>query len=102
MTVHQRFGSDLRLNLHLHGLFLDGAYGEDEHGQRRFFTAPAPSPNEVEQVLGRILRRARALLSSAEEDVAEEELALLQTCAASAGTRGSERCRPGEEPGSGS
>ncbi len=100
VTVHQRFGSDLRLNL-LHGLFLDGAYGDDLRGRRRFFTAPAPSPNEVEQLLGRILGGARTLLSSAEEDVADEELALLQTCAASAGTQGSERCGPGEEPGLG-
>jgi len=37
--VIQRFGSDLRLNVHLHALFLDGTFGADGV----FFTAPAPS-----------------------------------------------------------
>lgn len=32
VVVIQRFSSDLRLNLHLHGLALDGAYGQDERG----------------------------------------------------------------------
>src|SRR5690606_5553295 len=36
VVIVQRFSSDLRLNLHLHGLSLDGAYGEDARGVRRF------------------------------------------------------------------
>ena len=37
--VIQRFGSDLRLNVHLHALFLDGASGDDD----AFSTSPASS-----------------------------------------------------------
>jgi len=55
----QRFSSDLRTNLHFHLLALDGAYGSDARGQRRFETAPAPSPADVEAVLHDLLPRAR-------------------------------------------
>ncbi len=55
----QRFGSDLRLNVHLHALFLDGAFGDDD-----FFTALAPRPREVEAILGRLVARAEQLLEA--------------------------------------
>ncbi len=58
--VIERFGSDLRLNVHLHALFLDGASGDDD----AFFTAPAPSPREVEAILARIVARANELLEA--------------------------------------
>jgi hypothetical protein len=74
----QRFGSDLRLNLHYHVLFLDGAYGSDERGQRKFFTAPAPSPAQVAQVLAKIVRRASARLTE-HEPLEDDELALAQS-----------------------
>lgn len=48
---------------------LDGAYGEDG----AFFTAPAPSPEEVEQILARIVRRSLALLSQRDEDEPDQE-----------------------------
>jgi len=44
VTVLQRFGSDLRTNLHFHGLYLDGAYGEDEHGRRPSSPPPRRAP----------------------------------------------------------
>jgi hypothetical protein len=61
--VMQRFGSDLRLNVHLHALFLDGTFGEDG----AFFTAPAPSPKEVEQILASIVARANELLEERQD-----------------------------------
>jgi hypothetical protein len=97
VTVMQRFGSDLRLNLHLHGLFVDGAYGERDRVERRLFRAPAPSPADVEKVLARIVRRVAALLQAREEPLRdEEELALAQTCLVSNGTRGSDTHAPGD------
>jgi hypothetical protein len=71
-------GSDLRTILHFHVSSLDGAYGEDEFGRRRFFIAPAPSPAEVEHVLARIVRRAAAYLAErdAEPPDDDEPLAL--------------------------
>jgi hypothetical protein len=92
----QRFGSDLRLNLHLHGMFLDGAYGEDEHGLRRFARAKGPSAAEVEAVLTQIVTRARAWLAERDGDppLDDDELALAQNHAAASRASGADEHRP--------
>ncbi len=95
VTVMQRFGSDLRANLHFHSLAPDGAYGEDANGQRRFFTAPAPSPAEVEEILARIVRRAHALLAERDGSALDDdELALAETLAAASRAHGAEAHAP--------
>jgi hypothetical protein len=97
VTVMQRFGSDLRTNLHFHELAPDGAYGVDARGRRRFFTAPAPTPAEVERVLARIVRRARARLAALDGDGAaldEDELALAQTLERASRSGGAEAHAP--------
>jgi hypothetical protein len=43
----QRFSSDLWTDLHFHLVSLDDALGTDAHGQRRFETAPSPSPDDA-------------------------------------------------------
>lgn len=100
ITVLQRFGSDLRTNLHFHILSLDGAYGEDARGARDFFRAPAPSPAEVEEILAEIVQRAMALLDEREEDepLQDESLGLAQTLEASARSRGAATHRPDDAP----
>ena len=62
VAVIQRFGGGARLNPHLHTAHLDGAYGIDASGVERFFTAPAPSAEEVEEILTRIVARVSAVL----------------------------------------
>jgi hypothetical protein len=47
VTLIQRFGSALNLNIHFHMLFLDGVYAEDRHGVFRFFRVKAPSHAEL-------------------------------------------------------
>jgi hypothetical protein len=47
VTLIQRFGSALNLNIHFHMLFLDGVYAEDRHGVSRFFRVKAPSHAEL-------------------------------------------------------
>jgi len=47
VTLIQRFGSALNLNIHFHMLFLDGVYAQDRHGIRRFFHVKAPSHSEL-------------------------------------------------------
>ncbi len=96
VVVMQRFGSDLRTNLHLHGLFLDGAYGEDERGARRFARAAAPSPADVGAVLARIVLEARAWLEERDGEGAldDDELALAQSHHASCRPSGAEAHRP--------
>lgn len=93
----QRFGSDLRLNLHFHALFLDGAYGRDARGREVFFTAPAPTPAEVEAILARIAPRVTALLEAREgslDDVDEHERSLAQACGLAATSRGTTKHAP--------
>ena len=61
VTLIQRFGSALNLNVHLHMLFLDGAYtfrerGADSHRARR------PSNAQLDQLLETLSRRIVRLL----------------------------------------
>ena len=43
VTLIQRFGSALNLNLHFHLLFLDSVHAEDADGKPRFHRVRAPS-----------------------------------------------------------
>jgi Putative transposase len=58
VTVIQRANSDLRLNPHLHTIFLDGVYSPDSDGKGQMFHhAPAPTQDEVEALVGRVSMR---------------------------------------------
>jgi hypothetical protein len=61
VTLIQRFGSALNLNIHFHMLFLDGVYvdGADE---TRFRWVKAPSSGELTQLAYRIARRVGRFL----------------------------------------
>lgn len=61
MTLIQRFGSALNLNIHLHMLFLDGAYSFDR-ARPRFHRAPRPTPAELVRLLHTISTRVARLL----------------------------------------
>ena len=57
-TVIQRANSDLRLNPHLHTIFLDGLYSPDGKGKGQVFhPAPAPTQDEIEALVGRASKR---------------------------------------------
>lgn len=45
VTLIQRFGSALNLNIHFHMLFLDGVYVIDEVGQAVFRPVPLREPS---------------------------------------------------------
>jgi hypothetical protein len=95
VTVIQRFGSDLAINVHLHIVSLDGAYGTDSRGNVRFFRALAPSPSDVETVLRRIIERANELLCASErEHLEEDELALAQSYAQCVGRSATQAYSP--------
>ncbi len=96
----QRFGSDLRLNVHLHAQFLDGAYGIDRSGREVFFAAPAPSPEEVEAILSRIVARAAVLLDDRGHDlgdVDENDRSLAQAYGAATTSRGTAKHAPDDD-----
>jgi hypothetical protein len=56
VTLNQRFGSALNLNVHLHMLVLDGVYA-NENGKLRFHTLPAPSISTLQHLLDVIVVR---------------------------------------------
>ena len=63
VTVIQRFGSGLQLNLHFHTLVLDGVFSETRPGQLTFHPAPPPSDADVAHVLATVRARVGRLLA---------------------------------------
>ncbi len=61
VTLIQRFGSALNLNIHFHMLSLDGVYSFDD-GRTKFHRAPRPTASELAQLLHRIGVRVVRLL----------------------------------------
>jgi hypothetical protein len=63
VTIIQRFGGGLNLNVHFHTLVLDGVFTETATGVLRFHPAPPPSDEEVARLLATIRTRVRRLLA---------------------------------------
>jgi hypothetical protein len=64
ITVVQRAGSSLNVNVHFHCLVLDGVYSRDpRHGILAFHRTPDPSQAEMEGLVTTIAQRAEAWLS---------------------------------------
>jgi hypothetical protein len=57
VTLIQRFGSSLNLNIHVHMLFLDGVYIEDNYGTSRFRRIKAPTSDELSRLTQTIAHR---------------------------------------------
>ena len=63
VTLIQRFGGSINLNVHFHQLFIDGAYeldANDEPGH--FHRTPAPTTKELDEVLKQIITKITKLL----------------------------------------
>jgi hypothetical protein len=63
VTLIQRFGSAANLNIHLHGLVLDGVYCTSSEGEPVFHPAPAPSIEQLQALLDKIIKRILKLLT---------------------------------------
>jgi len=57
VTLIQRFGSALNLNIHYHMLFLDGAYAEQAEGKLRFHPVKAPTQAELARLTNTLAHR---------------------------------------------
>jgi Putative transposase/Transposase zinc-binding domain len=69
VTVIQRFGGGLQLNVHFHSLVLDGVFAEGADGTLAFHPAEPPSAAEVARLLATVYRRVRRLLARRGLDV---------------------------------
>ena len=63
VTVIQRFGGALNLNVHFHTLAVDGVFVREPDGSLRFVATKAPTNGEVEALLGLIRKRVLRLLA---------------------------------------
>ena len=63
VSVLQRFGGAVNLNIHVHALVLDGVWARTGCGSPHFHAAPAPSPTDMAEVLATIVPRVRALVA---------------------------------------
>jgi hypothetical protein len=63
VTVIQRFGGGLQLNVHFHSLFLDGVFAERPDNVLEFHPADPPTDEEVARVLATIHGRVGRLLT---------------------------------------
>jgi hypothetical protein len=72
VTLIQRFGSAANLNIHIHGLVLDGVYCTSAEGAPVFRPAPALTGEELQALLGKIITRVLRLLTR-EGHLVEEE-----------------------------
>ena len=73
VTVVQRFGSSLNLNVHFHSLVAEGVWVDGEEGPR--FVAVRVGPDDVEWVVRRVHRMVSRLLGRAgllDEDVEDQ------------------------------
>ncbi len=62
ITLIQRFGSALNLNVHFHMLLLDGVYTTNRHGKRRFQYVRAPLSDELTSLVHTISHRIARFL----------------------------------------
>ena len=63
VTLIQRFGSALNLNIHFHMLHLDGAYAKDAYGKTRFHQICTPSNSELNALAHQISHRVARFLA---------------------------------------
>ena len=57
VTLVQRFGSALNLNIHLHMIALDGVYTVSKSGKAKFHRVNAPNQTELRTLLNQVIQR---------------------------------------------
>jgi len=78
VTLIQRFGSALNLNVHFHMLFLDGIYVENKHGKTTFQRTNAPTQEELARLVHTISHRVALYLERQGVLERDEENSYLQ------------------------
>ncbi len=105
VTVVQRFGSGLALNVHFHSVVSDGVFRVDALGRPAFFAVPPPRDEEVAAVTARIWRAVTKAVAPSDEvnEHADDALeviagASVQSLIATGRRRGQAVMRLGNDP----
>jgi hypothetical protein len=77
VTLIQRFGSAANLNIHLHCLVLDGVYRGSSEGVPVFHAVPAPTMQELQALLAKIITRLMRLLTRRDLLIEEQGMTYL-------------------------
>ncbi len=77
ITLIQRFGSAANLNIHLHALVLDGVYQITAEGAPLFHPTAAPSNEQLQTLLHKIIKRIMKLLTRLDHLIEEEGITYL-------------------------
>ena len=74
VTLIQRFGGSLNLNVHFHQLFIDGTYELGDQGEPiDFYASEPPTLKELDQVLATIIKRLTRYLEKQKIIVKDED-----------------------------
>jgi hypothetical protein len=84
ITFIQRFGSALNLNCHLHTVFSDGVYTEQDDEELTFHQLPEPTLQEARAITEKIARKVHQWLTKRMDELVENNFAekepLLAAC----------------------
>ena len=74
MTLIQRFGGAINLNVHVHQLFIDGVYGfDDNKNPTEFHIVAPPTIQELDGVLQKIIQKVTRYLEKQKIIIRDEE-----------------------------
>jgi hypothetical protein len=76
LTVVQRFGSSLNLNVHFHVIVMDGVYAEQPDGNLLFHPMPAPSDEDIARVARAVCRKVTRYLGRLTGEDKDDQLTL--------------------------
>jgi len=76
LTVVQRFGSSLNLNLHFHVIAMDGVYAEQPDASLLFHPLPAPSDEDIARVARAVCRKVTRYLGRLTGEDKDDQLTL--------------------------
>ncbi len=102
LTVIQRFGSALNLNVHFHTLMIDGVYAVGPDGVVMFHPLPAPTDGDVaaiaERIFWKVSKKVAALSDGNSEALVADEPLLATLSGASVTDVGATGVRRGARP----
>jgi hypothetical protein len=76
LTVVQRFGSSLNLNVHFHVIAMDGVYAEQPDGSMLFHPLPAPCDEDIARLARAVCRKVTRYLGQLTGEEKDQQLTL--------------------------